>query len=117
MSDPNFPNLDQARPTPEPHPEAPGRWSGLWHQVSGAVSQLRPTQQLTRWFSVDDEKVAEILTTVRSQLPTTEALLIVEIDGEKASVDDQAAKFRALVEARDEFVLRQAATRLSVNCS
>ena len=30
----------------------------------------------TSWFSVSDERVAEILTTVREKLPTTEALLI-----------------------------------------
>ncbi len=40
--------------------------------------------------------------------PDTQALLIVEIDGDLATVSAQAEKFRLLVGDRDEFVLRQA---------
>jgi glycolate oxidase len=38
----------------------------------------------------------------------TEALLIVEIDGDRASVAEQVEKFRSLVAGRDEFSLHQA---------
>ncbi len=38
------------------------------------------------WFSVSDEKVAEILTTVRAKLPTTEALLIGKPQAGKSSI-------------------------------
>jgi glycolate oxidase len=40
-----------------------------------------------------------------------EALLIVEIDGERKHVEDQAAKFVSLVSDRSEFTLRKAATQ------
>lgn len=38
------------------------------------------------WFSVSDEKVAEILTTVRKKLPTTEAILIGKPQAGKSSI-------------------------------
>lgn len=38
----------------------------------------------------------------------TEALLIVEIDGDEAAVANQAELFRSFVRDKDEFVLRQA---------
>lgn len=80
------PNPQDANPTPD-LPEAPaGRWQGLWRQVNSRLGQLRPGQQLARWFSVDEEKVAEILTMVRSQLPTTEALLIGKPQAGKSSI-------------------------------
>ncbi len=37
-----------------------------------------------------------------------EALLIVEIDGDRTSVAEQVEKFRSLIEGRDEFTLHQA---------
>ena len=40
----------------------------------------------TSWFSVSDERVAEILTTVREKLPTTEALLIGKPQAGKSSI-------------------------------
>lgn len=86
MSDPNLPNPKNPESASNPFAKAGGRLHGLWHQVSGTVGQLRPGQQLSRWFSVDEEKVAEILTTVRSQLPTTEALLIGKPQAGKSSI-------------------------------
>ena len=41
---------------------------------------------------------------------TAQALLIVEIDGEKANVEEQAEKFISLVSDRTEFTLREATT-------
>lgn len=46
----------------------------------------RFTQNAADWFSVSDEKVAEILTTVREKLPTTEALLIGKPQAGKSSI-------------------------------
>lgn len=43
-----------------------------------------------------------------------EALLIVEIDGEKQSVAEQAEKLRELLRGRDEFTLRQAGNQQEV---
>lgn len=44
------------------------------------------TKKATSWFSVEDEQVAEILTTVRKKLPTTEALLIGKPQAGKSSI-------------------------------
>ena len=43
-------------------------------------------KKATSWFSVSDERVAEILTTVREKLPTTEALLIGKPQAGKSSI-------------------------------
>ena len=45
---------------------------------------------------------------------TTQALLIVEIDGEKGAVEEQSAQFRTVVGGRSEFTLRQAANKEEV---
>jgi uncharacterized protein (DUF697 family) len=83
MSDSNLSNPNEPNPAPENTEE---RWSGLWNQVGTRLGHLRPAQQLSRWFSVDDDRVAEILTTVRAQLPTTEALLIGKPQAGKSSI-------------------------------
>ena len=44
----------------------------------------------------------------------TQALLIVEIDGEKGAVEEQSAQFRTVVGGRSEFTLRQAANKEEV---
>ncbi len=46
----------------------------------------RVAEKAMDWFSVSDEKVAEILTTVRAKLPTTEALLIGKPQAGKSSI-------------------------------
>lgn len=46
----------------------------------------RIAKKAVDWFSVSDEKVAEILTTVREKLPTTEALLIGKPQAGKSSI-------------------------------
>ncbi|MGB3201246.1 MAG: GTPase, partial [Nodosilinea sp.] len=71
-------------------PEQLSSWAapltGLWQSLRDRASQLQPAQQLSRWFNVDDEKVAEILAAVREQLPTTEALLIGKPQSGKSSI-------------------------------
>lgn len=48
------------------------------------INQL--SQNLVKWFSVSDEQIAEILATVRKELPTTEALLIGKPQAGKSSI-------------------------------
>lgn len=60
--------------------------AGLWQNLRDRTGKLRPTQQLSRWFNVDDDKVADILAAVRDQLPTTEALLIGKPQAGKSSI-------------------------------
>ena len=54
------------------------------------LKKLLPVDSVAKnavsWFSVSDEKVAEILTTVRNTLPTTEALLIGKPQAGKSSI-------------------------------
>jgi len=60
--------------------------TGLWQSTMGRIGQLRPKQQVSRWFTVDEAKIAEILETVRAQLPTTEAILIGKPQAGKSSI-------------------------------
>jgi uncharacterized protein (DUF697 family)/predicted GTPase len=46
----------------------------------------KATQTVSKWFSVDEAQIAEILDTVRAQLPTTEALLIGKPQAGKSSI-------------------------------
>ncbi len=72
----------------------PDRWSdrlvGIWNATAAKVMQISPvsraTQTVGEWFSVDETQIAEILTTVRSKLPTTEALLIGKPQAGKSSI-------------------------------
>jgi uncharacterized protein (DUF697 family)/predicted GTPase len=61
-----------------------------WHTATGKVMQILPVDKaaetVSKWFSVDDAQVAEILTSVRAQLPTTEALLIGKPQAGKSSI-------------------------------
>ncbi|MGD1921291.1 MAG: GTPase family protein, partial [Pleurocapsa sp.] len=54
------------------------------------LKSLMPVNRITRiysdWFSVGDEKEAEIISTVRDKLPTTEALLIGKPQAGKSSI-------------------------------
>lgn len=66
------------------------RISGIWSNATGRLVQLLPVEQLAQtvvqWFSVREEQVAEILETVRAELPTTEALLIGKPQAGKSSI-------------------------------
>ncbi|MDJ0675030.1 MAG: 50S ribosome-binding GTPase [Calothrix sp. MO_167.B42] len=61
-----------------------------WNQTTNRLTQLLPVdkaaQTALQWFSVSDERVAEILETVRAKLPTTEALLIGKPQAGKSSI-------------------------------
>ncbi|MFK0733376.1 MAG: GTPase family protein, partial [Gloeotrichia echinulata HAB0833] len=66
------------------------RIAGAWNQATGQLTKLLPVDQLAqtviRWFSVSEDQVAEILETVRAELPTTEALLIGKPQAGKSSI-------------------------------
>ncbi|MGL5194396.1 MAG: GTPase family protein [Chroococcales cyanobacterium] len=66
------------------------RLGGVWNQATDRLKQLslgdRLPQYFQDWFSVSEERVAEILAAVRAELPTTEALLIGKPQAGKSSI-------------------------------
>ncbi|WP_414541893.1 GTPase family protein [Nostoc sp. CCY0012] len=66
------------------------RITGIWKQATKNLVNLLPVEQVTQtivqWFSVSEAEIAEILDTVRSELPTTEALLIGKPQAGKSSI-------------------------------
>jgi uncharacterized protein (DUF697 family)/predicted GTPase len=66
------------------------RLGSAWHNTTNNIKQFLPFDRvgetIVKWFSISDERVAEILDTVRSQLPTTEALLIGKPQAGKSSI-------------------------------
>ncbi|MCT7989137.1 GTPase family protein [Laspinema olomoucense] len=71
------------------------RLGEVWNQATDRLKQLslgdrlpqyRLPQYFQDWFSVSEDRVAEILTAVRAQLPTTEALLIGKPQAGKSSI-------------------------------
>lgn len=69
-----------------PLPSLPHIGQKPWQGLVDSLGQLRPSRRLTRWFSVDDQQIAEILAAVRQQLPTTEAVLIGKPQTGKSSI-------------------------------
>jgi uncharacterized protein (DUF697 family)/predicted GTPase len=66
------------------------RLAGGWQLATNKAMEILPVdraaQTVGKWFSVDETQVAEILATVRAQLPTTEALLIGKPQAGKSSI-------------------------------
>ncbi|MGK7873362.1 MAG: YcjF family protein [Xenococcaceae cyanobacterium] len=66
------------------------RIAGIWNNATARLRELLPVEQVAQtavgWFSVSEAQVAEILETVRAQLPTTEALLIGKPQAGKSSI-------------------------------
>ncbi|MTJ53819.1 DUF697 domain-containing protein [Anabaena sp. UHCC 0253] len=64
--------------------------TGVFNQATGKLTQILPLEQVTQtvgqWFSVSDTQVAEILATIRAELPTTEALLLGKPQAGKSSI-------------------------------
>ena len=59
----------------------------LWRNTTDNLQKLLPkVNQITRFWSVSEEEVAEILATVKKELPTTEALLIGKPQAGKSSI-------------------------------
>lgn len=60
---------------------------GVWQYATDNLQYLLPKiNQMTRSLSVSDEQVAEILATIKKELPTTEALLIGKPQAGKSSI-------------------------------
>jgi len=66
------------------------RMTGVWHSATTGLMKLLPLEQVAQtavgWFSVSEAQVAEILETVKAELPTTEALLIGKPQAGKSSL-------------------------------
>jgi uncharacterized protein (DUF697 family)/predicted GTPase len=66
------------------------RIAGVWDNATSRLMQLLPVEQvsqrLVKQLSVSEAQVAEILQTVRAELPTTEALLIGKPQAGKSSI-------------------------------
>jgi uncharacterized protein (DUF697 family)/predicted GTPase len=91
---------ESSSPTPAPiidKPQVPAARDGWtdrladgWQATTDRVLQILPVDKaaetVSKWFSVDETQVAEILASVRDQLPTTEALLIGKPQAGKSSI-------------------------------
>jgi uncharacterized protein (DUF697 family)/predicted GTPase len=66
------------------------RLNEVWNRTTSRLSKLLPVDHIAKtvvgWFNVSEEQVAEILETVRAQLPTTEALLVGKPQAGKSSI-------------------------------
>jgi uncharacterized protein (DUF697 family)/predicted GTPase len=64
--------------------------TNIWNKTTTNIIKRLPVDQITQnivqWFSVSETQVAEILETVRAELPTTEALLIGKPQTGKSSI-------------------------------
>ncbi|MEB3359589.1 MAG: GTPase [Synechococcales bacterium] len=87
-------NSPEHQPDTPASESAPAPWlarvSRYWNTATQSVAQRLPLDQaaqtVLKWFSVSDVEVAEILKTVRSELPTTEALMIGKPQAGKSSI-------------------------------
>ncbi len=61
-------------------------WDDAAAQVKQGVALDKIAGNFVKWFSVDEADLAEILAEVRSQLPTTEAILIGKPQAGKSSI-------------------------------
>lgn len=90
------PNTDSFNtPTDQPKSKSDkdawkNRITGVVNNTTAKFTQLLPVNQVKQtvgqWFSLNDNQIAEILATVRTQLPTTEALLIGKPQSGKSSI-------------------------------
>lgn len=73
-------NPDSQPPKPDSHP-----WRGSWRSVINRLSKWLSGGAIAS-FSVNDDKIADVLQQVRAELPTTEALLIGKPQAGKSSI-------------------------------
>ena len=69
-----------------PHKLLTGFWQKATEKITPHLPVDRFAQMIVGWFGVREEKVAEILATVRAKLPTTEAILIGKPQAGKSSI-------------------------------
>ncbi len=96
--DANLPSADSQppdessddKPTESQDDSWTNRVGGIWNHATSRLMRLLPVEQVAQraagWFSVSEAEVAEILETVRTELPTTEALLIGKPQAGKSSI-------------------------------
>ena len=77
-------------PQKKNHKSASSSWrsriSKIWHRTTANLKPLLPSKQIAEWFTIDETEIAQILTTIREQLPTTEALLVGKPQAGKSSI-------------------------------
>jgi uncharacterized protein (DUF697 family)/predicted GTPase len=61
-------------------------WSGSTTALLGWSPLRQVSQTITQWFSLSEAQVAEILQTIRQELPTTEAILVGKPQTGKSSI-------------------------------
>jgi uncharacterized protein (DUF697 family)/predicted GTPase len=68
----------------------PSKVTGVFDFVGDRIRKVLPVDQVAKtvlqWFSVSDTEIAEILQTVKAELPTTEALLLGKPQAGKSSI-------------------------------
>ena len=66
------------------------RLGSNWQKTTLSLKKILPVEQVTKtvvdWFSLSEERLAQILEAVRAKLPTTEALLIGKPQAGKSSI-------------------------------
>lgn len=60
--------------------------SFLGDRLKGFLPFDQATRLVTQWFTISEEQIAEILDTIRKELPTTEALLLGKPQAGKSSI-------------------------------
>lgn len=63
--------------------------TGVWEKTTASLQRLFGDQlarTVVKWFSVSEAEIANILETVRAELPTTEALLLGKPQAGKSSI-------------------------------
>jgi uncharacterized protein (DUF697 family)/predicted GTPase len=92
MTEPHNAEADHSQNdhTPLPNQDWKQQVTNLLKEASTGFRKTLPIKPLARtitgWLSVDEAQVAEILTRVRAELPTTEALLIGKPQAGKSSI-------------------------------
>lgn len=66
------------------------RLGNNWQKTTVGLKKFVPIEQITQrfsdWFTISDDRLVEILASIREQLPTTEALLIGKPQAGKSSI-------------------------------
>lgn len=92
MTEPHDADLESTQPLEKPTSQT--GWTNslkeVWMATTNRLTRLLPLEQVSQmvvqWFNVSEAEVAEILATVRAELPTTEALLIGKPQAGKSSI-------------------------------
>ncbi|MGV2830719.1 YcjF family protein [Myxosarcina sp. GI1(2024)] len=94
MNEPDRQDLSDRDPRESSNSSSTDNWKSraaeIWQGTTERLKNSLPIDRLGKtaasWFSVSDSKIAEILATVRTELPTTEALLIGKPQAGKSSI-------------------------------